>query len=191
MSKDRKPETINSAKLSKAKMIAFPLIILIIGALAGLAYSSNAFGVTDVIQEKNPTLDDLFHKWADIYSVDWNLSKAHAIVESALNASAINETDNESLGLMQILCRPDGNGGCINRLNVDGWSEATREKLLDPDFNIMIGTQIIASNVRAYGLPRAIAVYNRFAERNSPVNGPFQNQKYVDRVLKVYKDLTT
>lgn len=170
-------------------MLAFPVAILAIAGIAIAFYSTNAFGVADVIQEKNPTLDDLFQKWAEVYHIDWRLAKAHAIVESSLNPDAVNETDNESLGLMQILCKPDGTGGCVNRLNVDGWTDATRERLLDPDFNIRIGTQIIASNIKAYGLPRAIAVYNRFAERHSPIDGPFENQKYVDRVSKVYEDL--
>src|SRR6185503_19269081 len=110
---------------------------------------------------------DLFRKWGAVYGVEWRLLKAVAITESRLNPDAVNTRDKESIGLMQVLCHPDGAGGCSNRLNVDGWSGATRKKLLDPHFNIRIGTQILAWNIRTYGMPRAIAVYNRWAERTS------------------------
>ena len=136
-------------------------------------------------------MDDLFRKWGVVYGVDWQLLKSIAVTESRLNPDAVNAADNESIGLMQVLCRPDGGGGCSNGLNVDGWSEATRKKLFDPGFNIKIGAQILAWNIRTYGLPKAIAVYNRWAERTSPVAGPFQNQLYVDAVLANEMRLTS
>ena len=86
-----------------------------------------------------------------------------------------------------MLCRPDGRGGCANSLKVDGWREATRRKLFDPEFNIRIGAQILAWNIRKYGMPKAVAVYNRWAERSSPVAGPFENQAYVDAVFADYR----
>lgn len=145
---------------------------------------------TAISQDDSGTgLDALFQKWGAYYEVDWRLIKAHAIVESALNPNAENKAD-PSVGLMQILCKPDGGGGCSNVFHVEGWSKATHDGLFDPDFNIQIGTQIIQKNIAAYGLPRAIAVYNRYAERNSPQEGPFQNQAYVDKVISHYKELT-
>ena len=109
--------------------------------------------------------------------------KAVARKESRLDPNAVNNADNESIGLMQVLCRPDGQGGCANGLRVDGWNEATREKLFDPEFNIRIGAQILAWNIRKYGMPKAVAVYNRWAERSSPAAGPFKNHSYVAAVL--------
>lgn len=132
-------------------------------------------------------MDDLFRKWGAVYGVEWQLLKAVARKESRLNPKAVNNADNESIGLMQVLCRPDGSGGCVNSLKVEGWSEATRGKLFDPEFNIRIGAQILAWNIRKYGMPKAIAVYNRWAERFSPVAGPFENQAYVDTVVADYK----
>lgn len=171
------------------------LSVIIIGAIAAYFFinTSALASVKDTIVEAipSPTLDSIFQKYGTEFGVDWKLAKAHAIVESSLDPSAVNETDNESLGLMQILCRPDGKGGCINRLYVDGWKDATREKLLDPDFNVYIGVQIIASNVKAYGLPKAIAVYNEWDQHTAdvPQAGPFANQEYVDRVMKAYNSL--
>lgn len=55
------------------------------------------------------------------------------------------------------------------------------------EFNIRIGAQILAWNIRKYGMPKAVAVYNRWAERLSPVAGPFENQSYVAAVLGNYK----
>jgi len=156
--------------------------------LAGAFFlSSHCVGASPLLPEtldaNPPAIDDLLKKWGAVHGVEWQLLKAIAMKESRLNPNAVSTDDNESIGLMQVLCRPDGQGGCSNNLNVDGWRIATRKKLFDPDFNIRIGAQILAWNIRTYRMPKAIAVYNRWAERRSPIAGPFENQSYVDAVL--------
>ena len=175
-------------RLAPPKVSASPLLWTIVIALAGaFSFASRSVGASPLFAKTSvaspPSKDDLFRKWGAVYGVEWQLLKAIAVTESRLNPDAVNAADNESIGLMQVLCRPDGEGGCSNGLNVDGWSEATRKKLFDPRFNIKIGAQILAWNIRTYGLPKAIAVYNRWAERTSPMAGPFENQLYVDAVL--------
>lgn len=155
---------------------------LLLAAGAGLLLAAgSAFAAPG---KKNPmsTLDDIYKKHGAAFGVDWRLLKAHAQVESGENAGAVNKADNESLGLMQVLCRPDGKGGCANRLNVEGWRETTRARLLDADWNVYIGAQILAWNIRTFGLPKGIAVYNAWDQRNAPSAGPFKNQAYVDKV---------
>ena len=169
-----------------------PMIrIILIALAAAFFFASHPVGASPLLAEtadvNPPSIDDLLKKWSAVYGVDWQLLRAVALKESRLNPRAVNLADRESIGLMQVLCRPDGRGGCGNRLNVDGWSEATREKLFDPDFNIRIGAQILAWNICTYGMPKAIGVYNRWAERRSPVAGPFENQSYVDAVLANYR----
>lgn len=176
------------SRLGSSKASACPLIWTFVIALAGaFSFASHAVGASPLFAKTSdaspPSIDDLFRKWGAVYGVDWQLLRAIAVTESRLNPDAVNTADKESIGLMQVLCRPDGEGGCSNRLNVDGWSEATRKKLFDPRFNIRIGTQILAWNIRTYGMPKAIAVYNRWAERTSPVAGPFLNNLYVHAVL--------
>jgi soluble lytic murein transglycosylase-like protein len=127
--------------------------------------------------------DEIYRKHAAEFGVDWRLLKAIAQVESSENPLAVNAADRESLGLMQILCQPDGQGGCRNRLNVTGWRHTTRERLLDADWNVYIGAQVLAWNIEKYGLPRGIAVYNAWDQRSAPIDGPFRNQGYVDRVI--------
>jgi soluble lytic murein transglycosylase-like protein len=178
--------------LAWSRIVARALPWTLLLALAGTAFiSPPAAGAAPPLTKSPrvnpPTADELFRKWGAVYGVEWQLLKSIAVTESRLDANAVNAADNESIGLMQILCRPDGQGGCSNRLNVDGWSEATREKLFDADFNIRIGAQILAWNIRTYGMPRAIGVYNRWAERTAPVAGPFENQAYVDAVLAHYQ----
>lgn len=138
--------------------------------------------------ELSATLDPLFQKWGRAYGVDPLLLKAHAIVESDLDAQAVNPSD-PSYGLMQVLCSHKGDGRCTNRFNIEGWAGMTADRLLDPDANIRMAAQIVAYNIRAFGLPRAIAVYNRYAERTSPPGGPFGNQRYVDKVLAELENL--
>lgn len=133
------------------------------------------------------SLDSLFEKWGKTYGVDPLLIKAHAVVESSMDPNAVNRSD-PSYGLMQILCTNSDGGACRNVFNIDGWSGMTVAKLLNPDVNIRMAAQIIKYNL-GFGLPRAIAVYNSWDQRNAPINGPFKNQSYVDKVSQAYRSL--
>lgn len=141
------------------------------------------------------TLQEIFKKWGDVYGVDPLLLEAHAMAESNLNPTAVrwNPPSDISVGLMQILYIPgdlnDRNSPPKNRLNVDGWRDATFDKLKDPDFNVMIAAQIMRYNINTYGMPRAIAVYNNYSQRMAGRNGPFTNQSYVDKVSRNYAQL--
>jgi len=127
-----------------------------------------------------------FKRWANVYDLDWRLLAAHAQVESNYNPDAVNKLDNESIGLMQILCVPDGNGGCKNPLNITGWSTMTREKLFDVDENVRIASAILSENIQRKGWPRGSAMYNAYSARLASKDGPFPNQSYVDKIVKAY-----
>ena len=117
--------------------------------------------------------------------VDPDLLRALAIVESSERADAVrwNPPNDISVGLMQVLCIPDENGVCKNRLNVEGWP-TTFDALKNPLVNLDIAAQIIAWNLNTFGFPKGIAVYNSWGAKDDPANGPFRNQRYVDKVLK-------
>lgn len=134
--------------------------------------------------------DAIFQREADRLGLDWRLLRAVATVESSLNPRAVNSAD-PSYGLMQILCTHHADGVCTNQFPaVRQWSGATTEKLLDPSYNVTIGAEILAWNLRAYGtIEKAIAVYNAWDQRNAPPRGPFKNQRYVDKVLAEYRRL--
>lgn len=178
--------------MSAARVLAIVSVL----ALAGLALftrrgSAMADETASPVGPPATPYDGIFKRYAVMTGLDWRLIRAVATVESSLNPIAINRADNESLGLMQVLCRPDGKGGCTNHLPaVRGWTTATRDYLLDPDFNVYIGAQILADNFRAYGsIQKAVAVYNAWDQRNASKSGPFKNQAYVDKVLRVYREL--
>ena len=135
------------------------------------------------------TLDDLYESHGRQKGLDPILLKAIAIVESSENPNAKNPSD-PSYGLMQILCQPDGQGGCKNRLNVLDWPPQSSERLYDADYSLHIGSQILRWNIDQYGFNKGIAVYNSWTAHNDPQNGPFCNQVYVDNVLKNYYNLT-
>lgn len=131
-------------------------------------------------------LDALYKKHGAAQGVDWRLIKAIAMIESRENPRAVNRKD-PSVGAMQILCRPRGDT-CANKLDLPGWPPK-RARLLDPDFNISIGAQILAKNIRAYGRDKGIAVYNSWPARHTPRGKRFPNQQYVDKVLRAYRAL--
>lgn len=134
------------------------------------------------------SLDDLYNRWGSHYNVDPLLLKAIARVESSENPNAENPTD-PSVGLMQILCTPDGSGGCANTFLIDGWPPPSKAALFNPDLNVQFGSQILAWNIRRGGFNRGIAMFNRFASLQDPENGPFGNQDYVDKVLEEFRAL--
>lgn len=150
---------------------------------------SIAFNAENFVPPNTISLREIYEKWGQRYGVDPDLIQAIARIESNENPSAVNPLD-PSTGLMQILCRASCQTcQCQNRFNVIGWETATPERLFDPDFNVSIGTQIIAWNLETYGFLKGIAVYNRWASRNDPPNGPFGNQSYVDKVTREFNNL--
>jgi soluble lytic murein transglycosylase-like protein len=92
------------------------------------------------------TLEDLYQCHGRQKGLDPMLLKAIAIVESSENPNAKNPAD-PSYGLMQLLCQPDGQGGCRNQLNVIGWPPSSVEQLYDPDYSLHIGAQILRWNI--------------------------------------------
>jgi|APSaa5957512535_1039671.scaffolds.fasta_scaffold03441_2 hypothetical protein len=125
----------------------------------------------------------LYKQFAVGKSYDWQLLKAIAMIESSENHLAENPAD-PSIGLMQVLCVPDGKGGCKNKLNVAGWDGIRAESLFDPEVNLKIASQILDWNIKKYGFNKGIAVYNRWESRNE--SEPFSNQSYLDKVLGAY-----
>lgn len=154
------------------------LIAIFIGFLLALRNMSNEVPKSD--------FRALYKKWGERFNVEPTLLNAIAIVESSENPNAVNPAD-PSIGLMQILCDADCETcSCKNRFNIQDWPLATPERLKEPDFNIKMGAQILSWNIRKYGLPKGIAVYNAFSARFDPDNGPFRNQSYVDKVIKAW-----
>lgn len=125
--------------------------------------------------------DSQFEKWARINGVSVELLRAIARVESSMNSRAIGD-NGDSIGLMQINCRPDSSGVCTARFpGVPIWPGATRNKLLGAEFNIAVASYILRENIDRYGFVKGVAVYNRYASRNE--NPPFTNQGYVNKVM--------
>ena len=162
--------------------------VMLAASVVGLIGAAILFTRKAAAAENMSDYETLFKKWAAIYQTDWRLLMAHALAESNLDSAAVNKSD-PSYGLMQVLCQHKGTGICTNVFNVDGWAGMTAGRLMDPDTNIRIGAQIIAYNVRTFGMPRAVAVYNAWDQRKAPQAGPFKNQSYVNKVLANYARL--
>lgn len=131
--------------------------------------------------------DAIYQKYGTQFGVDWRLIKAHAQVESSENPSAFN-TEGSS-GLMQILLPLSHNTGARRHFDagrLPEWRDADAAAgtaIFDPDYNVSLAASLIRENIKAYGMPRAIAVYNMDKSRLAPLMGPFANQGYVDKVL--------
>jgi len=169
-------------------------LLVILAAFGAFFFTANTQSKKSAIEEtgnigvSKMTLDEIYKNAGDQYGVDWKLIKAHAIIESSERPGVKNSAD-PSYGLMQILCLPDGNGGCRNKFNIKGWPPKTSEELFDPVYNVDLGAQIIRWNQDTYGLKQGIAVYNNWGARNDSYDGPYRNQAYVDKVLTEYRGM--
>jgi transglycosylase-like protein with SLT domain len=161
---------------------------------AGIFFAVKARASTMENRTQVGNMDAAFQEHGARYGVDPLLLKAIATVESSLKPDAVNAADRYSVGLMQILYRPSDpnnlNSKPLNHFDIDGWNEATFDRLKTIDFNVKLGAQIIAWNLKTYGYPRGIAVFNAWDQRHSPLHGPFKNQAYVDKVIRIYSELS-
>lgn len=139
---------------------------------------------------KTTPYEQLFKEAAQEDGLEWELLSAHAFVESSYNPKAKNPEG--SSGLMQIFLPVSHNKGARQHV-ADGtlpeWENIDVSKILDPAYNIMLGSALIRENMREYGFPRCVAVYNNSQDQTSPQNGPFHSQRYVDKVLERYNKL--
>lgn len=172
--------------------------LVVVGGLVAFYFylkSQSKEIVKTTLDERVGDYKHIFDKYAVIYELDPALLIGIATVESDMNARAIaNEGTTgpgrkdsippghkmRSIGLMQILYI--GNNEPLNHFNIAGWPVASVEELMDPDTNIMLGAQILAWNIKTYGLERGISVYNCWSCRE----GEIKNRSYVDKVLKEY-----
>lgn len=172
-------------------MYTFINIICLTSIILGILYltaQADTFKPTIGNTSKYNRLDALYIKYGNIYGIDPYLLKAIAFIESSENPYAHNKESN-CIGLMQILCQPDGHGGCRNIFNIDQWPPENSDQLYDAEYNIHMGTQILKWNITKYGLKKGIAVYNSWSARFDSREGPFRNQSYVDKVMNKYQKL--
>ena len=186
--------------METALVVVVGVVVLFLAALAGTAAADSARAkkqsVVPMPPMPNPdpaavstgdTLRGLVLREALAHGVGPALAAAIVYVESGWDPTAVSPED--SYGLMQVLCRPDGSGGCKNHFDIVGWPPASADALLDPTVNVPLGMQILAWNVQRYGMWQGVAVYNDWAARDDPSIGPFRNQGYVDRVQERYYQL--
>jgi soluble lytic murein transglycosylase-like protein len=143
-----------------------------------------------------PTLRALFAKHGAAYGVDPLLLEAIAMVESSLRPDAVrwNPPHDVSVGVMQILAvPPEGTQRGedfmpTNRFDISPWP-VSFAALKNPDLNIALGAQILRWNLRTFGFPRGVAVYNSWSARHAQESGPFPNDAYVSKVLHNLENL--
>ena len=179
-----------------ASLVGLVFLLRNVGLKSKVAVPGSA-PVPGLVGDKNPfnrifpvTLTDLYQRHGEYSGLDPDLLHAVAVVESNENPNAVNSTD-PSIGLMQVLCVPDGKGSCKNRLNVQGWPPSSKDQLFDPDYNLHIASQILAWNINTYGLEKGIAVYNSWSAHTAPSEGPFPNQSYVNKVIAKWNEITS
>lgn len=167
-----------------------PPLILLAGLALLLLAAGGVMAATNppgTVNKYTGPFDAIYQKYGTQFGVDWRLIKAHAQVESSENQFAFN-TEGSS-GLMQILLPLSHNTGARRHFDagrLPEWRDADAAAgtaIFDPDYNVSLAASLIRENIKAYGLPRAIAVYNMDKSRLGPLMGPFANQGYVDKVL--------
>jgi soluble lytic murein transglycosylase-like protein len=144
-----------------------------------------------LLYNKEQAILPLVQSKAEQYSVEPALILAHIKQESAFDPKAYREEpaiNDASTGLMQLLL------GTAKMLD----SNATEDLLYDPEYNVDLGTRLIAKNLTRYdgNLQDAIAAYNAGSARKNS-DGLYSNSKgipnvqsYVNKVYANYIDYT-
>lgn len=117
-------------------------------------------------------LNVLYKKWATKRNIDWKLIKAHAIVETHEDPSAIGD-NGHSIGLMQ-----------LQHFHFDPYGY-TKEDMLDPDKNIRVGSGLIRYLLKKYKGDRDSSIQAYNVGENAFDKG-VRNLIYLTRVLKAY-----
>lgn len=126
-------------------------------------------------------LASLFIEAGNIYGVDAALIAAISYVESKWNPNALGDFDSQgrphSFGLMQLYDKGAGAG-------------YTREQLLDPRTNVMLGTKYLKQCIDAFpgDIETAISAYNQ-GIANARRRGKQANYYYVQLVLKAWNNI--
>jgi len=166
-----------------------PAILIAAGAALALA----SFGaVAAPMTKKKIPFEDVFRAAGARHGLDWRLIAAHAFVESSYNPKARNPEGSD--GLMQILFPLSKNTGVLRHLangTLPEFLDVDMSQIFDAAYNVNLGAALIRENIRAFGMPRAIAVYNMDRAKDAPLKGPFANQSYVDKVLRHARALGT
>jgi len=128
------------------------------------------------IPSVKPSLTTLYEKHAT-KNAPAKLLRAVAIVESGERVDAYNPND-PSFGLMQVLFTGS------NKLYVQGWPPGSGEELYSPDYNILIGSQILDYNIGEYGFFRGVIAYNNWAGREGLI--PMNSINYFLKVFTTF-----
>lgn len=126
--------------------------------------------------------DAAIRQAAYAYNVPVALVKATIQQESNWNPSAYRREpkhQDASWGLMQVML--------ATAREVTGNKDLTASQLLQPEFNILVGTKFLGQLLKRYGgnLKNVIAAYNAGSPRFD-AKGNYENQDYVDNVYNYF-----
>ena len=135
------------------KQIIIVAIILIFCIL--IAFLNIPIRIQKIIYKKD--YEEYVQKYSQQYSVDENLVYALIKAESNFNANA--QSSKGAIGLMQLM-ETTAQDVC-KRMDLNISNNELKEKLLEPEININIGTKYLSILIQQYGnVEIAITAYN-------------------------------
>lgn len=140
-------------KKTRKKVNILFRILLIIITIVMISLSPSAFN--KIVKKKlyKKEYSEYVSKYAEEYNVDENLIYALIKAESNFNAKAVSHQN--AKGLMQLMQSTAQDLANRSQINL------TKDNILDPDININLGTQYIASLLTKYNsIEVALAAYN-------------------------------
>ena len=180
------------------KQIAIVAIVLILCMI--IAFSNIPSRIQKIIYKKD--YEEYVQKYAKEYNVDENLVYALIKAESNFNSNA--KSSKDAIGLMQLM-ESTAQDVC-KKTDLQISNEDLKEKLLEPEININIGTKYLSILIQKYGnVEIAITAYNAGigtvdtwiekgiinADGSNVENIPYkETNNYVRKILRDYKIYT-
>ena len=177
------------------KQIAIVAIVLILCMI--IAFSNIPNRIQKIIYKKD--YEEYVQKYAKEYNVDENLVYALIKAESNFNSNA--KSSKDAIGLMQLM-ESTAQDVC-KKTDLQISNEDLKEKLLEPEININIGTKYLSILIKKYGnVEIAITAYNAGigtvdtwiekgiinSDGSNVENIPYkETNNYVRKILRDYK----
>ena len=180
------------------KQITITAIVLILCMI--IAFLNIPLRIQKIIYKKD--YKEYVQKYAQEYNVDENLIYALIKAESNFNSNA--KSSKDAIGLMQLM--ESTAQDVYKKTDLEIANEELKDKLLEPEININIGTKYLSILIQKYGnIEIAITAYNAGigtvdnwiekgiikADGSDVENIPYkETNNYVRKILRDYKIYT-
>lgn len=181
------------------RLLKFIITLLILASIIFILFK--VVKIDDIIMKKLYPLK--YSEYVEKYAKEYNIDKymVYAIIKAESNFNQQAVSNKEAKGLMQLM--PQTAEDIAKKLDIEVTKEEISKKLLEPEFNINLGTKYISNLLAKYSnIELALTAYNAgsgnvdtwvengtlMADGSNIENIPYkETNNYVRKILRDYE----